>query len=336
MTDEFTRKDFDFLLNTRSDKCLSLFMPAERAGLEVRQNPIRFKNLLAEAEFLFSQREAPADVSDEMLNPLRALVPDNIYWANQSTGLAALSAPEFFRTYRLPMQCREFVGLADHFHLMPLIRFLQQDRDFYLFALSLNRARLLHCSMQSVAEIKPPDMPRGQAEALKYDDPQRQLQFHTGAQDMGGRRAAMFHGHGVGIDENKDNALRYFHQLNKNLEPVLKDKTDPLILACVDYLFPIYRNANTYAFLAEDFVEGNPDNISDQDLHSQAWPIAEKLGRQEEDKAISAFKEKAGTGIASSNLEEVIPSGCLGRGWIPSLSLQRWNCGASLTSSTTR
>jgi hypothetical protein len=41
MTDEFTPKDFDFLLNTSSDKCVSLFMPAEKAGLEVRQNPIQ-------------------------------------------------------------------------------------------------------------------------------------------------------------------------------------------------------------------------------------------------------------------------------------------------------
>lgn len=313
MADKFNQKDFDFLLNIRSDKCLSLFMPAETAGPEVRQNPIRFKNLLAEAELLFSQKEAPVAALEEMLNPLRAFVPDNIYWANQSTGFAAFSAPGFFRAYRLPMECREFVGLSDHFHLMPLIRFLQQDRSFYLLALSQNRAKLLHCSMQKIVEIEPPDMPRGLAEALQYDDPQRQLQFHTGAQDTGGKRAAMFHGHGVGVDESKDNVLRYFHQVKRSLEPVLKGKTDPLILACVDYLFPIYRTANTYPCLVEDFVEGNPDNLSDQDLHRQAWPIAEKLRREEENKAVSVFEEKAGTGFTSSNLEEVIPSACLGR-----------------------
>jgi len=315
MSDTFTQNDFDFLLNTRSDNCLSLFMPAAKKGPEVRQNPIRFKNLLAEAEALLSQRGTPSHLSSKMLKPLQALLPDTIYWANQSSGFAALCSPDFSRTYRLPMECRDFVGLADHFHLLPLIRFLQQNRNFYLLALSGNKAKLLRCSMQEAVEIEPPGMPKSLKEALKYDDPQSQLQFHTGAPatGTGGRRPALFHGQGVGIDETKDNVLRYSYHVNRGLEPELKNKRDPLILAAVDYVFPIYRTANTYPFLIEDFVEGNPDNLSDQDLQKLAWPIVEKLRSEEERKAISAFEEKAGTGFTSSNLEEVIPSASQGR-----------------------
>lgn len=313
MTDTFIQNDFDFLLNTRSDNCLSLFMPTAKAGPEVRQNSIRFKNLLGEAEALLSQRGTPSHLSIKMLKPLQALLPDTIYWANQSSGFAALCSPDFSRTYRLPMECRDFVGLADHFYLQPLIRFLQEDRNFYLLALSRNRARLLHCSMQKIEEIEPPDMPRNLEEALKYDDPHSQLQFHTGAPGTGGRRPALFHGQGVGIDETKDNVLRYSYHVNKGLESVFKNKKDPLILATVDYLFPIYRTANTYPFLIEDFVEGNPDNLSDQDLQKLAWPIVEKLRMDEEQRAISAFEEKAGTGFTSSNLKEVIPSASQGR-----------------------
>ena len=313
MSDIFSQNDLDFLVNSRSENCLSLFMPTAKAGPEVRQNPIRLKNLFAEAEALLSQRGTTSHLSGRMLNPLQALLPDTIYWANQSSGFAALCSPDFSRTYRLPMECRDFVGLADHFHLLPLIRFLRQDRKFYLLALSQNRARLLRCSMQEAEEIEPPDMPRSLEEALKYDDPHTQLQFHTGAPGTGGRRPALFHGQGVGIDETKDNVLRYSYLVNKGLESVLKNKKDPLILATVDYLFPIYRTANTYPFLIEDFVEGNPDNLSDQDLQKLAWPIVEKLRMDEEQRAISAFEEKAGTGFTSSNLKEVIPSAFQGR-----------------------
>jgi hypothetical protein len=313
MDDLFTRVDLESLLGVRNDNCLSLFMPTAKAGPDVRQNSIRFKNLLAEAEESLSGRGVRSDISDKILDPLRKLVPDNSFWANQSSGFAALCLPESLRTYRLPMECHELVALSDHFHLKPLMRFLQRDCGFYILALSQNRARILHCSRQGVRELEPPDMPRSLAEALKYDDPQRQLQFHTGAPGRGGQRPAMFHGHGVGIDESKDNVLRYSYQVSKGLESVLREEKAPLILATVDYLFPIYRTANTYPYLLEDFVEGNPDELSDEKLMNRARPFAEKLCMEEEEKAISVFQEKAGTGFTSTNAKEVIASAQHGR-----------------------
>ena len=313
MADTFTRVDLEALLKAGSDHCLSLYMPTVKAGPEIRQNPTRFKNLLAEAEALFSQRGVSADLSDQILAPLRELVPNNVFWANMSTGLAILGEPESFRMYRLPMECREIVQLADHFHLKPLIGFLKSDLNFYLLALSQNQTRLLHCSKQRVIEMDPPNMPRSLDEALKYDDPHYQLQFHTGAPGRGGERPAMFHGQGVGIDESKDNILRYSYHVNKSLESILRDEKSPLILATVDYLFPIYRTANSYSHLLEHFVEGNPEEISAEDLRDQAWPFVEKLGREEEEKAVSAFEEKAGTGFTSTNLKDVIPSSLHGR-----------------------
>lgn len=314
MDDILSQDDFDFLLNTSTDNCLSLFMPTAKAGPDVRQNSIRFKNLLAEAEAVLSQGGASSGLSEKILNPLRKLFPDNVFWANQSTGLAILRSPEFLRIYRLPMECRELVALADHFHVKPLISFLNKDGRFYVLALSKNETRLLQCSYQQINELAPENMPGSLAEALKFDDPQRQLQFHTGTQASGGgRRPAMFHGHGVGVDESKDNLLRYFHQVNKSLEPVLKKEKSPLILATVDYLFPIYRTANTYPCLLENFVEGNPESLSHEELQGRAWPFVEDLSREEERKAISAFEQKAGTGFTSTLIKDVVSSACQGR-----------------------
>jgi hypothetical protein len=314
MTDRFTQDDFDFLLNTSTDNCLSLFMPTEKAGREVRQNSIRFKNLLAEAEALLSKKEKTSGFSEKILDPLRKLIPDNVFWANQNSGLAVFRLPESLRTYRLPMECRELVALNDHFHVKPLIPFLGKVRRFYILALSKNEARLLQCSFQQVKELVPENMPRSLADALKFDDPQRQLQFHTGTQAKGGgRRAAMFHGHGVGIDESKDNLMRYFHQVGKSLEPVLREEKAPLVLAAVDYAAAYYREANTYRHLLEEFIEGNPEGLSPEELQEQAWPFIETLIKEEEERALTAFEEKAGTGFTSTLIKDVVLSACQGR-----------------------
>jgi len=64
-----------------------------------------------------------------------------------------------------------------------------------------------------VKEVELENTPQSLSEAFKYDDPEKQLQFHTRAPAAGGERAAMFHGHGVGKDDAKDNILRFFHQV---------------------------------------------------------------------------------------------------------------------------
>lgn len=38
------------LIENSASPCISIYMPMEKAGSEVRQNPIRFKNLMREAE----------------------------------------------------------------------------------------------------------------------------------------------------------------------------------------------------------------------------------------------------------------------------------------------
>jgi Bacterial archaeo-eukaryotic release factor family 7 len=314
MVDILTREDLTLLLKSKNRDCLSLFIPTAKSGPDVRQNSTRFRNLLARAEAFLSERGASSSFPEGLLDSLRKLVPDTFFWANQNTGLAVFRSPEVSLTYRLPMECHELVTLTDHFHVKPLIPVIEKDRKFYVLALSQKETRLLRCSFQESTRLVPKDMPGSLAEALKYDDPQRQLQFHTRTQASGGgRRAAMFHGQGVGIDESKDNLLRYFQKVNKSLEALLREEKAPLIVACVDYLFPIYKEANTYSYLVEQFIEGNPEPLSSEELQMRAWPIAESLFRREEEKALSAFEEKAGLGLTSTNEKEVVPAAHYGR-----------------------
>ena len=72
----------------------------------------------------------------------------------------------------------------------------------------------------------------------------------------------MFHGHGIGVDDSKDNILRFFRAVEKGLQsqPVLKQR--PLILAGVEYLHSIYRTVNTYPHLLETGVAGNIEKMS--------------------------------------------------------------------------
>src|SRR5690242_4678346 len=92
--------------------------------------------------------------------------------------------------------------------------------------------------------------------------------------EKGGRRATIFHGQGVGTDDEKGQLLHFFQQIDRGLHPLFANEQAPLILAGVAYLFPLYREANPYAHLIEEGVPGNPDLTSLETLHKQGWTIA--------------------------------------------------------------
>jgi hypothetical protein len=88
---------------------VSLYLPTHRSGIEVEQDPIRLRNLMAASEHeLALLGWSPRDIAD-LLAPARALVGDEDYWRHQSAGLAVFVAAGVFHTFRAPIT---FTGLA--------------------------------------------------------------------------------------------------------------------------------------------------------------------------------------------------------------------------------
>ncbi|MBD0390536.1 MAG: hypothetical protein ICV54_29560, partial [Nostoc sp. C3-bin3] len=193
------------------------------------------------------------------------------------------------------------------FHLKPLMSLLTGDGQFYILALSQNLVRLFQATRFSIREIELEDVPTSIAEALRYDDPEKSLQFHTGTPQGGsGSRAAIFHGHGAGNDEQKDNILRYFRQVNDGLQELLENHKSPLVLAGVDYLLPIYRQANSYSYLIDEGITGNPDQLKAEELHTQAWQIVQPYFEAAQNEAIAHYQANLGTGKTASSIQEVV------------------------------
>lgn len=287
--------------------CVSLYMPTIKLGAETQQNPIRFKNLMREAEEQLIKSGLRAQDARDLLQPAQEI--DNYeFWQHQSDGLAIFISKNVFSYYCLPLNFAELVVVNDRFHLKPLLSLLTGDGQFYILALSQNQVRLFQGTRYSVNEIELENVPQSLAEALKYDTTDKQLQFHTGTpQGGGGDRAAIFHGHGAGNEEEKDNILRYFRQVNEGLQELLKNQQAPLVLAGVEYLFSIYKEANTYPHLLDEGVTGNPEDLKPEELHSLAWKIVQPEFEQAQQTAAERYQELAVTGQTSNNINEIVP-----------------------------
>jgi hypothetical protein len=324
--DLLQKDELKTLIQKPEGPCVSIYMPTHRAFPDTKQDPIRFKNLLREAEERLKQAGFRSLEAKKLLKSAKTLIKDGLFWQYQGDGLAAFISPQEFLHYRLPLKFNELLVVTDRFHIKPLLPLFTSDGRFFILALSQNEVRFFHCTRYSVKDVELENVPRSLSEALQYDDPEKQLQFHTRAPAAGGERAAMFHGHGVGKDDTKDNILRFFHLLDQGLYALLGKENAPLVLAGVDYLFPIYREANRYPHLMETGIAGNPEEVKAEELLEQGWKIVEHYFFKAQEEAMAQYKQLAGSVRASNRFKEIVPAAYDGRIDVlfVTVGVQRW------------
>jgi hypothetical protein len=315
--DLVTRDNLRTLIETTGRPCVSIYVTTHRVGRETQQDPIRFKNLLEEAHTQLSACGLDPLAIRELLAPAEELLPNGLFWQHQSHGLALFIAPGAFHRYRLPLDFEPLALVGDRFHIKPLLPAFSANGRFYVLALSQGEVRLFQGTSYTVGEIDPDQVPGGLAEALRYDDPEKQLQFHTSTRTPGGVgvRPATFHGQGVSEDEHKTDLVRYFNKVDRGVHVLLRDEHAPLVLAGVEYLLPIYREANTYPHLVDEGILGNPETLSAGELHRRAREILDPLFEAEQQEATSQYRALAGAGDehASGDPVTVITAAHYGR-----------------------
>ena len=165
---------------------ISIFLPTHQAGQDTQQDPIRFKNLLREAELrLLDTEMGPQEVS-ALLQPAHALLEDTSFWQHQGDGLAVFIAPDDFHYYPLPFRVEKLLVIAQSYYIQPVLPLFTNNGHYYILAISQDQVRLFEGTRYSVGQIALPEgTPESLDEALKFDEPEKQLQAHSGASQGG-------------------------------------------------------------------------------------------------------------------------------------------------------
>ena len=111
------REELKELMDVRTGPCVSIYMPTEKGSIETRQNPVRLRKLLKEAEHKLLASGTRALDAKELLAPTRQLLEDNLFWQYQSGGLAVFLSRRIKRAYRLPVAFAETAAVNDRFHV---------------------------------------------------------------------------------------------------------------------------------------------------------------------------------------------------------------------------
>lgn len=309
------REQLKELADERTGPCVSIYLPTEKGSIETKQNPVRYRKLLREAEHKLAAAGMRPYETAALLAPARPLLEDRIFWQYQSGGLAVFLSKTIKRAYTLPLNFSEMASVADRFCVKQLLPLFAEDGRFCVLALSQRSVRLYQCSRYSVAEVDLLKAPKGIAELLEFNPREKQLQFRAQTEGHGGGRgrAGMFHGHAEDTDESKENILVYFHNINKAVSAVLNGAGGPLVLAGVDYLTRIYEKACTYPRLCKGRITGNPAELRPEELKDRAWELVRPEFEEGARMAVGQFERLQGTPRASNHLKVILQAANEGR-----------------------
>jgi len=295
------------LVKHAAPNSVSVWMPVHRAGADIRQNPIRLKNLLIDAREQLTALGVREPEARRQLKPLRALVDDEDFWRHQAEGLGVFLGDSRPEGVRLPLPAPQTVTVSEHYYLMPLFAALRRNERFYLLQLSQHTVRLFRADRTDLEPVDLPNAPESFEQFLQLDEQEGHVGFHSGMAEHkpGAERPAVFHGQGTGADETwqKRRLADFCRQIDANVRKVLYNEKSPLLLAATEPIRATYRQVSGCRQLDRRAVEGNPDDASPSALHRQAASLLRDDFDRPLREATDRYHQAKGAGLTTNDLQ---------------------------------
>jgi len=317
MTAILSRLELESLMTPSGGAHISIFMPTYRAGRETQQNRIRLKNLVRDAEKQLIEMGYRVPDAKALLQPAEDLLGPTGFWRYTGDGLAIFLSADTARRYPLPIQLKKKLVVSDRFHVKPLLPLFSGDGSFFVLALSQNEVRLLQGTRSEVAQVELENLNDSLTRILKPEDPETHLHWYVPSSAPGapGRNAAIFHGVGGGTEDDRSKLLDYFREVDREIRSILQSEQAPLVLAGVDYLHTVYREVSSYPHIFETGISGNPERLSVDELHAEAWRILRPYFQQVRQTAKQRYRQLSGQNshLASDDLDKILPAALHGQ-----------------------
>jgi hypothetical protein len=278
---------------------VSIFLPTHVRGAEIRQDPIRLKNLVAEARDKLIEAGTPRQDAEALLAPATALVEDYEFWQHQRHGLAVFLGGAQPRHFKLPVALEEQVVVRPGFHIRPLLPVLARDGAFVVLTITADIVRLYDASRFSLSEDGGADIPRSLDEVTGVDeDYENPLQAapvnrpNIGSVSVG---KAQVYGDSP-EDWRKGRSVEFMRRIAAALEAHLANDARPVVLVADAGAQGHFRQQTKLGAQLAGVIETNPESMDRDELHAAAYEIVRPAFEAEKHEAVERVEARLGSG----------------------------------------
>jgi len=291
---------------------VSIYMPTWRYGSEAGQSRIQLKNILKEAEERLVSMGYGGREAAELLKPCTLLLDDALFWQKQDKTLALFISESSFKHFRLPITSEETLSVSNKYYLRPLIKYLSSDTRFNVLTLSQSEIKLYKAGAYDIERVDVPEID----ELVENYIPANELrQEATSPKGAAGGATSFLHGYNEMSQTEKNEISKHLRTIDKEVSRVLKDSGSPLLVYSVDYIYPMYKEVNTYPHLMEESIKGSPVGASLRDIHDKAMEIVVPRCESTLEREIEKFNTLKGTDskLSSCDAAEITKMALHGR-----------------------
>jgi hypothetical protein len=281
---------------------VSILMPTHRAGSEIRQDPIRLKNLLNEAENRLTARGLRRADADAILERAVELLDSGDFWQHRSEGLALYLAKDFMRAIDLPYQPEERPTVGSSFRVRPLLPLLDGGERFTLITVSLAGARVFAGNREGLNEREDLELPQGVKEIRDETDYQQMTHSPPNARpraNLGEGALPGKHNFGEAPEElRKAELIEYLRRLDAALLPTISGRHEPVVIAGDPQVSGHFHNMSKLPNLHEEAVEVNAEALDREQLHERILPLVRPMFGRAKGAALDHLRALHGSGDA--------------------------------------
>lgn len=308
------KNEFIELSKVHSAYCVSIYIPTSRVGKDEinGKDMLNLKNQLKDVKNKLEENGMKLDQINSFVKPIEDLILDNKFWKYQSDGLAIFLSEGFFKYYTIPVYFKEYNYSSNNFYLKPLLFLFNGDGLFYLLSLSTHQVKLYEGTRHSITKISIDDLVPGQIEdVVGYDYEQKNLQYRQQPSIQG---QTIINGQGPANAKENSELKHFLNEVDYGITKLIhEDQRPPLILVCVENIYGIYKNVNSYRNLFPKHINESPTNLDDLLLHEKAWLLVEDYFGQDRRDKLNAFNQCYGTEKTSTKISNILPAALDGR-----------------------
>jgi hypothetical protein len=290
---------------------VSLYQLTSPQPERMKENEIRLKGHLKTLSEKLRDMSVPSTSADALEE---RILEASSSWRDGTRlreGLALFAADDMLRQLPLPQCVGDRAYISERFHLKPLFAALQQNRPFYLLALSQNQAALFEGDAVALRRLQPDgSWPRSLESVAGHEPSGKTLHYHAGSR---GGDSAIYHGHGAGKDDTGPEIRQFLETVDGALRDLPLAPGAPVILAGVGGLLAAFRRLSDNERLAAEQLEGNVEHLSENALHEQALPLVRKQLEAVRAEALAKVKRADPDAPVARQLGDILRAAIAGR-----------------------
>ncbi|KAF5082653.1 Bacterial archaeo-eukaryotic release factor family 8 [anaerobic digester metagenome] len=263
------------------------------------ENPIRFKNLVKEAQASLKDKEFKG--FKDLFSLFKEMEEDALFWEGATESMAILGDEDECIVYKLPVNVKSLAIVSDSFYIKPLLRSFQSNGHYHVLGLNRDNFVLFEADRYGITEI-PVDASDATMEGVLGTE---KTAPHLSVASIGGDQS-MYHGHGGAKDERKVDQEKFFRHVDTFvLEQYSKKQKIPLILVSPDEHQGEFRKLSKNNFLIDEGIKIDGDALDKKSLYVKVQDVMQERFKKELKDRMAAFSEAHAKDLGSDDVIQI-------------------------------